>query len=74
MSKKATPHHLTSIRTRRLAKKTKVKLKPKSSRRDRARQPFWLHSSTATDMGLRKPCPLAGAVLPSLEVRQLLLF
>jgi hypothetical protein len=53
-SAEAISSHLTSIRTRRLAKKAKVELKPKSSRRDRARQPFWLHSSTAADAGLRK--------------------
>ena len=68
MSKKtptaSPPSHLTSIRTRRLAKKTNVKLKPKSSRRDSARQPFWLHSSTAAEMGLRKTSLPVGAVLP----------
>lgn len=61
-AKRQHPHHLTSISTRMLAKKTKVKLKPKSSRRDRARQPFWLHSSTATEPGLRKTCSPVGGI------------
>lgn len=41
---------LTWIRTRRLARKTKVRLKPSSSSKDSARQPFSVHSSTAAGM------------------------
>lgn len=41
---------LTWIRTRRLARKTKVRLNPSSSSKDRARQPFSVHSSTAAGM------------------------
>lgn len=41
---------LTWIRTRRLARKTKVRLNPSSSNKDSARQPFSVHSSTAAGM------------------------
>ena len=41
---------LTWIRTRRLARKTKVRLNPSSSSKDKARQPFSVHSSTAARM------------------------
>lgn len=41
--------NLTWMRTRRLARKTKVRLNPSSSSKDKARQPFSVHSSTAAE-------------------------